>query len=106
MYCYVIYHPASFPVAEFYLSVTRKYCFPTSFDKWPFSIATLNYQWVNQSNDRMLVLFQTSNSQVPWWNGWAVELDYESRRHYVEEKTRVMFDDIYISHSAEEIPEW
>ena len=33
MYCYVIYHPASFQVAEFYLSVTRKYCFPTSFDK-------------------------------------------------------------------------
>ena len=30
--CYVIYHPASFQVAEFYLSVTRKYCFPTSFD--------------------------------------------------------------------------
>ena len=33
MYCYVIYHPASFQVADFYLSVTRKYCFPTSFDK-------------------------------------------------------------------------
>ena len=32
MYCYVIYHPASCQVAEFYLSVTRKYCFPTSFD--------------------------------------------------------------------------
>ena len=32
MYCYVIYHPASFHVAEFYLSVTRRYCFPTSFD--------------------------------------------------------------------------
>ena len=32
MYCYVIYHPSSFQVSEFYLSVTRKYCFPTSFD--------------------------------------------------------------------------
>jgi len=32
MYCYATYHPASFQVAEFYLSVTRKYCFPTSFD--------------------------------------------------------------------------
>ena len=32
MYCYVIYHPASFQVADFYLSVTRKYCFPTSFE--------------------------------------------------------------------------
>ena len=32
MYCSVIYHPSSFQVAEFYLSVTRKYCFPTSFD--------------------------------------------------------------------------
>ena len=31
-YCYVIYHPSSFQVSEFYLSVTRKYCFPTSFD--------------------------------------------------------------------------
>ena len=28
------YHPSSFQVSEFYLSVTRKYCFPTSFDKW------------------------------------------------------------------------
>ena len=36
MYCYVIYYPASFQVADFYLSVTRKYCFPTSFDKWIF----------------------------------------------------------------------
>ena len=26
------YHPSSFQVSEFYLSVTRKYCFPTSFD--------------------------------------------------------------------------
>ena len=34
MYCYVIYHPASCQVAEFYLSVTRKYCFPTSFDDY------------------------------------------------------------------------
>ena len=33
MYCYVIYHPASCQVAEFYLSVTRKYCFPTSFEQ-------------------------------------------------------------------------
>ena len=32
LYCYVIYHPSSFQVSEFYLSVTRKYCFPTSFD--------------------------------------------------------------------------
>ena len=32
MYCHVIYHPSSFQVSEFYLSVTRKYCFPTSFD--------------------------------------------------------------------------
>ena len=39
MYCYVIYHPASFQVAEFYLSVTRKYCFPTSFDKLRLSLA-------------------------------------------------------------------
>ena len=28
------YHPSSFQVSEFYLSVTRKYCFPTSFDEW------------------------------------------------------------------------
>ena len=41
MYCYVIYHPASFQVAEFYLSVTRKYCFPTSFDKWDYTF----YKW-------------------------------------------------------------
>ena len=27
------YHPSSFQVSEFYLSVTRKYCFPTSFDQ-------------------------------------------------------------------------
>ena len=39
MYCYVIYHPASFQVAEFYLSVTRKYCFPTSFDDIITSVA-------------------------------------------------------------------
>ena len=32
MYCYTIYRPSSFQVSEFYLSVTRKYCFPTSFD--------------------------------------------------------------------------
>ena len=42
MYCYAIYHPASFQVAEFYLSVTRKYCFPTSFDKW--------ISWTNLTN--------------------------------------------------------
>ena len=34
MYCYTIYRPSSFQVSEFYLSVTRKYCFPTSFDKF------------------------------------------------------------------------
>ena len=28
----VAHHPSSFQVSEFYLSVTRKYCFPTSFD--------------------------------------------------------------------------
>ena len=33
MYCYTIYRPSSFQISEFYLSVTRKYCFPTSFDK-------------------------------------------------------------------------
>ena len=32
MYCEMTYHPSSFQVSEFYLSVTRKYCFPTSFD--------------------------------------------------------------------------
>ena len=29
----IAHHPSSFQVSEFYLSVTRKYCFPTSFDK-------------------------------------------------------------------------
>ena len=33
MYCCVTYHPSSMSVSQFYLSVTRKYCFPTSFDK-------------------------------------------------------------------------
>ena len=28
----IAHHPSSFQVSEFYLSVTRKYCFPTSFD--------------------------------------------------------------------------
>ena len=29
----IAHHPSSFQDSEFYLSVTRKYCFPTSFDK-------------------------------------------------------------------------
>ena len=44
MYCYVIYHPASFQVAEFYLSVTRKYCFPTSFDQRVWNIQNAIYK--------------------------------------------------------------
>ena len=35
MYCYTIYRPSSFQISEFYLSVTRKYCLPTSFDYNP-----------------------------------------------------------------------
>ena len=36
----VAHHPSSFQVSEFYLSVTRKYCFPTSFDDktWLFTM--------------------------------------------------------------------
>ena len=30
----IAHHPSSFQVSEFYLSVTRKYCFPTSSDKY------------------------------------------------------------------------
>ena len=40
----IAHHPSSFQVSEFYLSVTRKYCFPTSFDYSVFYMGCINNQ--------------------------------------------------------------
>ena len=64
----VAHHPSSFQVSEFYLSVTRKYCFPTSFDYWNVHSRIFS--------SLPVVINDTS------WSGFAVDLVSGSARQY------------------------
>ena len=55
MYCYTIYRPSSFQISEFYLSETRKYCFPTSFDNFKY-----NYNYITQHHTTTLTTLHYS----------------------------------------------
>ena len=90
MYCYVIYHPASFQVAEFYLSVTRKYCFPTSFDKyvWWYMFNNTVTESLRQGHASKFQIITSHNRWLNMTQIWS----HAHQWHYSMENTEAYYE--------------